>query len=487
MPKLHILPGDRVLTVAENENLLAALRSGGIFPDAPCGGNGICGKCRMIVDGYEVLACRTEICRDMTVAIPESAQLQVLQEGKTGASAMSPAKEGYLLAVDVGTTSVVCYLLDGKTGSEIAQSSMLNPQVAFGGDVVSRIQAALRGEMEKLTMLIRDAVASLIRNVCADAGIQPSQIGVVSLVGNPAMQQIFFGIEPKNLAAIPFAPVLTEAKTTSCAEYLPICPDAALLVVPDISGYVGADTIGCILATRLHGAEEMTLLVDIGTNGEMVLGNRERLVACATAAGPALEGAGITFGMRAAAGAIDHVWVEDGQARYSVIGGVEAKGICGSGLVDAVRVALELGYVNRRGRIQGQNRVIPIADKVYLTQEDIRQVQLAKGAIRAGILLMAKELGISVEEIQKVQLAGAFGNYLNPQNACRIGLLPEELLERIEPVGNAAGSGAKLLACDRNLLPMTEKLAKQVAFLELASLPDFSRTFAEGMYFREDA
>jgi uncharacterized 2Fe-2S/4Fe-4S cluster protein (DUF4445 family) len=301
------------------------------------------------------------------------------------------------------------------------------------------------------------------------------------------MQQIFFGIEPKNLAAIPFAPVLTEAKTTSCAEYLPICPDAALLVVPDISGYVGADTIGCILATRLHGAEEMTLLVDIGTNGEMVLGNRERLVACATAAGPALEGAGITFGMRAAAGAIDHVWVEDGQARYSVIGGVEAKGICGSGLVDAVRVALELGYVNRRGRIQGQNRVIPIADKVYLTQEDIRQVQLAKGAIRAGILLMAKELGISVEEIQKVQLAGAFGNYLNPQNACRIGLLPEELLERIEPVGNAAGSGAKLLACDRNLLPMTEKLAKQVAFLELASLPDFSRTFAEGMYFREDA
>ena len=187
MPKLHILPGDRVLTVAENENLLAALRSGGIFPDAPCGGNGICGKCRMIVDGYEVLACRTEICRDMTVAIPESAQLQVLQEGKTGASAMSPAKEGYLLAVDVGTTSVVCYLLDGKTGSEIAQSSMLNPQVAFGGDVVSRIQAALRGEMEKLTMLIRDAVASLIRNVCADAGIQPSQIGVVSLVGNPAM------------------------------------------------------------------------------------------------------------------------------------------------------------------------------------------------------------------------------------------------------------------------------------------------------------
>lgn len=487
MPKLHIFPQNIQIAAAENQNLLDALRSSGVFPDAPCGGNGICGKCRVMVDGEAVLACRTEISRDMTVTIPCGAELQVLQAGKTEAFAMAPVKEGYLVAMDIGTTSVVCYLLDGKTGAELAQSSMLNPQVAFGADVISRIQAALRGEMEKLTKLIRDTAATLIQNACADADVCPNQIGVVSLVGNPAMQQLFLGIEPENLVNMPFAPALTEAKTMPCADVLPICPDARLLIVPNISGYIGADTIGCILATRLHEAEEMTLLVDIGTNGEMVLGNRERLVACATAAGPALEGAGITFGMRAAPGAIDHVWVENGEVRCSVIGGAEAKGICGSGLVDAVRAALELGYVNHRGRIQNQNRIIPITDRVYLTQEDIRQVQLAKGAIFAGILLMAKQLGIGVGDIRKVQLAGAFGNYLNPQSACRIGLLPEELLDKIEAVGNAAGSGAKLLACDKSQLPVTQELVSRIEYLELASLPDFSRTLADGMYFREAA
>lgn len=487
MPKLHIFPQNIQIAAAENQNLLDALRSSGVFPDAPCGGNGICGKCRVIVDGEAVLACRTEISRDMTVTIPDGAELQVLQAGKTEGFAMAPVKEGYLVAVDIGTTSVVCYLLHGKSGAELAQSSMLNPQTAFGADVVSRIQAALRGELEILTKLIRDAVTSLIRKVCDAAGIRPNQVGVVSLVGNPAMQQIFLGIHPENLARIPFAPALTEAKVTSCEELLPICSGAAFLVVPDISGYIGADTIGCILATRLHEAEEMTLLVDIGTNGEMVLGNRERMVACATAAGPALEGAGITFGMRAAAGAIDHVWVESGEVRCSVIGGAEAKGICGSGLVDAVRTALELGCLNRRGRIQKADHIFSITDKVYLTQEDIRQVQLAKGAIYAGVLLMAKQLGIGVSDIRKVQLAGAFGNYLNPRSACRIGLLPEELQDKIEAVGNAAGSGAKLLACDQSQLPVTQELVDRIEYLELASLPDFSRTLADGMYFREAA
>jgi hypothetical protein len=197
--------------------------------------------------------------------------------------------------------------------------------------------------------------------------------------------------------------------------------------VPDISGFVGADTVACVLATGLDRQEEMTLLVDIGTNGEMVMGNRHRMVACSTAAGPALEGANIRFGMRGMAGAIDHVTRKDGKIVCSVIGGTEPQGICGSGLIDAVAAALELGLINSRGRIQNESRRIPLTEQVFLTQEDIREIQLAKGAIAAGIRLMAKELGITMEQIDRVYLAGAFGSYLDPESACRMGLLPPEL------------------------------------------------------------
>jgi len=299
------------------------------------------------------------------------------------------------------------------------------------------------------------------------------------------MQQLFLGISPNNLAGVPFAPVLTEARTVPCKAYLPICPNGQLLIIPDISGYIGADTMGCVLSTQAYQKEEITLMVDIGTNGEMVLGNRDRMIACSTAAGPALEGANIRFGMRGTEGAIDHVWLENGEVKCSVIGEGEAEGICGSGLIDAIAVGLNMGLLNKRGRIQNEDHVFQLTEKIYLTQDDIRQVQLAKGAIYAGIFLMAKQLGLEVKDIQKVQLAGAFGNYLNPESACRIGLLPEELLERIEAVGNAAGSGSKMLACDKDLLPLTQKLTEKIEFLELASLPEFSKTFAKSMNFRE--
>jgi len=226
--------------------------------------------------------------------------------------------------------------------------------------------------------------------------------------------------------------------------------------------------------------------VDIGTNGEMVLGSKDRMIACAAAAGPALEGANIQFGMCAAEGAIDHVWLENGRLQCSVIGGGEAKGICGSGMIDAVAAALQNGLLNHRGRLRGEDAVLYLTQKVYLTQEDIRRIQLAKGAIHAGIVLMAKQLGIGITDIRKVLLAGAFGNYLNPQSACRMGLLPEELADRIEAVGNAAGSGAKMLACDRKLLSLSRQLTEKIEFLELAGLPDFPKTFARAMRFREE-
>lgn len=479
---IQIQPEGRCLSAHQGANILEVLRSAGLAPDVPCGGNGKCGKCRVLVDGVEQLACQTTVDRNMTVTLPQKAGLNVLQEGISGAFSVEPKKDGQLLAFDIGTTSVVCFLLDGQIGKELGKASMLNPQTVFGADVISRIQRALAGELAAETAAIRKGMTELIRQVTD----KPEDITLVSVVGNPAMQQLFLGISPENLAGVPFDPVLTQAKAVPCAEYLPICPNAQLLIVPDISGYIGADTMGCVLATELYKKETITLMVDIGTNGEMVLGNKDRMIACSTAAGPALEGANIQFGMRGTEGAIDHVWLENGDVKCSVIGGGKALGICGSGLIDAIAVGLEMGLLNKRGRILNEEHIFHLTETVYLTQDDVRQVQLAKGAIYAGIFLMAKQLGLEVKDIKKVQLAGAFGSFLNPKSACRIGLLPEELLDRIEAVGNAAGSGAKMLACDDQLLPLTEELTNQIEFLELASLPEFSRTFAKSMNFREE-
>lgn len=478
----------RTIAAAEKTTLLALLRSYSLAPEAPCGGHGTCGKCKVLVNGAEQLACQTVVDRDMTVTLPEKAeQTNVLETGLDVSVPMNPVQPGYLLAFDIGTTTVVGYLLD-EQGHEVSSASMLNPQEPFGADVISRIQLALNGEADAMTTCIRNGLTELTKEVCEKAGVEPGKIGVVSVVGNPCMQQLFLGMSVKNLATVPFAPSITKSNMQSAKELVPLWENAVLLTPPDISGYVGADTMGCILSTKMYAGDAITLMVDIGTNGEMALGNRTRMTACSTAAGPALEGAKIRFGMRGAPGAIDHVWVEDGKIRCSVIGGGEAKGICGSGLIDAVASFLELGLLNARGRLltseeMDGERIARLTDTVYITQNDIREVQLAKGAIAAGISLMARELGIEISQIGKVLLAGAFGSFLKPESACRIGLLPAELLEKITAVGNAAGSGAKMMACSKDEFARTDELISHIEFIELASLPDFQREFAKNLRF----
>lgn len=466
------------------ENLLALLCRYGYAPDAPCGGLGACGKCTVYIDGKTRKACRVSVDSSMSVQIPKSDTLHILHgEAETAEIPANP-----VAAVDIGTTSVVCSLLDGETGMRTAVRSCSNPQSVYGADVVSRIRAAITGQMHAQTMLIRQAVNALLLGCCLDSGILPEYVERVCIVGNPAMEQLFLGISPRNLVEIPFRTVITEPMVLPCRDYLDCAPSAQLLVVPNISGYVGGDTVGCILSENLELTKKIVLLVDIGTNGEMVLAGNNRMVASATAAGPALEGANIQFGMRACAGAIDHVWLEDGQVRYSTIDHAKPVGICGSGLVDAVAVFLELGKINARGRIdpcqevEGQ-RILSITDDIYLTQEDIRQVQLAKGAIRAGIQMMMNYMGITDKEIGSCLLAGAFGNYLNPESVCRIGLLPPELKENIRAVGNAAARGAEQMAKDMLQFRKTAELLKKVEVLELASQPDFSKIYARSMNF----
>ena len=488
---ITVKPGEKLISAPEGANLLEVLREKGLAPEAPCGGFGTCGKCKVLVDGKEVLACQTKVDRDMTVQLlKEKDKTNIMTAGLDVALTMNPLKPGYLLAFDIGTTTVVCFLLDGTTGKELASASMVNPQQPYGADVISRIQAALENALDAQKDVIRDGMTSLITEVCEKASISPADVGVICVVANPAMQQLFMGISPKNLSAVPFDPVIVKTDVVPAKEYLSICENADLLIIPDIAGYVGADTMGCVISTKLYENDKLTLMVDIGTNGEMVLGNKDRMTACSTAAGPALEGAKIKFGMRGAPGAIDHVWVENDKLVCSTIGGGEAKGICGSGLIDAIACALDLKLINKRGRIKAEeekdgDRFIELTDSVYITQNDIREVMLAKGAIAAGIELMAEQLQFQVADIEEVLLAGAFGSFMNPKSACRIGLLPMVLDGKIKPIGNAAGTGSKMMAADRDEFQKSGELKEKIEFIELANLDNFMHCFAKNMNFTE--
>lgn len=462
--------------------LMQFMQNGGIYLEAPCGGKGTCRKCLVTVNGEQRLACRTVIDRDMTVLLPDAAAEHILT-GAKGCFWPAEPIQGYTMAFDVGTTTIAGYLMDGSDGRELAAVSAPNPQREFGADVITRIQYALGGEAGKLRQAVLDALASLVCQATDRAGISPEEISRAALVGNTCMHHLLLGIDTEPLSRPPYSAAVTQALTLPARDFLPAGKDALLYVLPNIAGFVGADTVGCLLASGIDEANGWTLLVDIGTNGEMVLGRGERRIACSTAAGPAFEGAKIECGMSGAEGAIDHVWADEDKIYCSVIGGGHAVGICGSGLLDAAAVLLEKGVIAPNGRM-AEKRVY-LKDGVFLSQKDVRQIQLAKAAIRAGIELMARTMGIACDEIDRLLLAGAFGNYMSPKSACAIGLLPPVLLNRIQPVGNAAGAGAKAAAISTAAFEKAQELACSTGFLELAALPEFQDTYLKMLDFRE--
>ena len=473
MEHFHVtfLPQTITVSVPAGTTLLQAQRDAGLRPDAPCAGHGTCGKCRVILNGQEVLACRTIVDRDMTVHTRVAEAVTILTEGLT--AAVTPdGTDDYVLACDIGTTTVVAYLLDGHSGALLARSSAMNPQSQFGADVISRIQHALAGGGEALSDCIRETLRALCADAAAQAGIDPAAITRAAIVGNTAMHHLLLGIDPSPLVTPPYMPAVRDALPIGCAR-----------ILPNIGGFVGGDTVGCMTATRFDRREELTLLIDIGTNGEMVLGDKHRRVACSTAAGPAFEGAKISCGMRGAPGAVDHVTVKKGQLSYTVIGGGKPKGLCGSGLLDLTAALLETGVIDESGRMEEDFSLCP---NVTLTQRDVREVQLAKAAIRAGIELMCAHLGKRPEDIRAVLLAGAFGSYMDPASACRIGMIPPVLLEKIQPIGNAAGEGAKLCALCEREYAYSQDLAANTEFLELASMSDFQDCYVDALEFEEE-
>ncbi len=442
------------------------------------------------------------ILKDIPIILRENEfNLEVVLYGDT---LLEVRKEGdravYGIAVDIGTTTIVVYLLD-LTKGEIDVASALNPQAKRGADVISRIDYAVKGGLEELKGLVVDEINSLIEELCKRQRIDPTDIYEATVVGNTTMIHLFLGVPPNYIAVSPYIPVFTRPLLINASQIgIDINPRGKCYILPNISSYIGADTVGVILATGLYKNDGVKLALDIGTNGEMVLKVGENLFACSTAAGPAFEGANITYGMRGARGAIDHVIIDDGRINVHVIDDVPPIGICGSGLLDAVAVMIELGILDETGRIiypegelakdlvrKGSNGLEFVlkanGGEIPINQRDVRELQLAKSAIRAGIEILLEEAGKDYSDIDTVYLAGAFGTYLNPESAIKIGLLPPLPVSRVYSVGNAAGEGAKLALIDKDVRDIAEKVSKEVRYIELSSRKDFQEKFMEFMYF----
>ena len=416
------------------------------------------------------------------------------------------------LAVDIGTTSVVTTLMELESGEQLAAVSSLNPQAVFGADLMSRIAFAQfnPGNLRKLQTRIIGLLNQHIEQIVRDSGVLAKWIYKVVIVGNTCMHHILLGIDPSHVGLAPYAPVMRHPLVLPARElFLKVNPEARVCLLPIVAGFVGADAVGVALATRIAETPDLRIAVDIGTNGEVLLGSRDRLWACSAPAGPALEGAQLRHGMRGALGAIDRVWLEDGDLRVQTIGDAPAQGICGSGVIDAIAVLLDTGAVDWMGLIaveerdrlpaplrarvcvRGEERVVILVRpgegdaprEILLTQDDIRQVQLCKGALASGAAMLQRIAGVAPEQVSELMLAGGFGNYLSIRSALRIGLIPPLPASRIRYVGNAAALGAQLALMSEAERARADRIARRIEHVSLAAHPDFQDVFVDCLNF----
>ncbi len=604
MSRLTLIPEKRQAEVPAGLSLREGLARLGVEVNAPCGGEGTCGKCRVRIENVEIpppgpaerallgaeqlaqglrLSCQVRVQGDLEVSVPASsrrASMRILPGGAGRKIEVEPAvfkqaiqvtpqtldhphsrlehlrrcgdlradlraELGLLqrlpelldnepgtftavlrdeqlldlqrgdttgrcfgLALDLGTTTVVASLVDLESGRELAHAAAINQQVAHGHDVISRINHTLQ-QADGLEQLQKAAVASL--NLVASqalerAGVRPEEVYEAALVGNSTMMHLCLGISPISLGKLPYVAIFGDALDLPSSQVgLGLHPAARVHVLPEIAGFVGADTVGAILATGLDQDDgRIRLVADIGTNCELALRLGERLVVTSTPAGPAFEGARIACGMCAEPGAIEEVRL-DGEVRLKVIGGGEPAGLCGSGLLDAGAELVRCGIVDYTGRLldpgeiaqgQWQERVIALQEEnafvlawrdphppLVLTQRDLRELQLAKGAIRTAVDLLLEWAGIEPGDLDEFCLAGGFGTYLDEHSALRLGLIPPLDPEKIRFVGNGALVGARLALLSRSLRQKGAQVARQAEHLQLAGTPDFQMRFAEAMLF----
>ena len=498
MSSIHIEQNGvtRTLSVPADETLLSALRRAGYSIPAACGGKGRCGKCRVPVNGVPRLACRVYPADGDTVTLPESAGGAILTR-TLPPSACQPGRTGCAAAVDLGTTTVVARLYDLASGAELATESGWNAQAPYGADVISRIQYTLEQPdgLQELSQRSREQVWALIERTLVRCGRDADTLREITLVGNTVMQHLFAGYSVRGIAAAPFRPeTLFAAPGDETLHGVPVH------FAPCVAGYVGGDITAGLLAAGLAELPGENLFLDIGTNGEMALGGRGGFVCCAVASGPAFEGAGITCGMPGVDGAISRVRYDRGFLYDVIGGGGEPKGLCGSGLLDLTAVLLRLGVIAPGGRLlppedapmplrryltrddDGNGR-FHLTTEVSLTAADVRNLQLAKAAVAAGIRVLLQQRGLTPEQLDGVYLAGGFGSYLDPESAVAIGMLPRACAGKLRTLGNTALAGAAVLTLDGAQWQRIRTISRACSYLELSGRADFAAAFTENLSF----
>ncbi len=512
--RVRFEPDGIEISVPNGTLISSAAKLAGVFIDAPCGGNGTCGKCAVTVlaNGMEnrSLACQTRLESDCTVTISERAALSALQSGTERRVQFEPypnidstAQGACFACFDLGTTTIVCYLLDASDGRQLAVSAKQNPQAVYGADVIARANQVLSsGLPEELQRCALSAMNDLIAETCVKANRISKQVSLITVVGNTVMLHLLLKYPLDRLVRAPYQPYSLERRILPVKDLgLNADKNAVVLIAPVIGGFVGADTVACLTASEFDIIVDPTLLLDIGTNGELAMTNGIKRVCCSTAAGPAFEGANLSCGMRAERGAVDHIWIENAELRYSTVGRAPARGICGSGLIELCAALLRSGVIDETGRFDINScmseRLISLSDgmlaflvtdgehRVTLSQKDVRELQLGKAAIRAGIEVLLDALSLTAPQVEHVLLAGAFGAHISSAALSEIGLLPMEFFGKAVSIGNAAGEGAKLYARNFQLFEESETLARNTEYIELTVSPAFQDYYVDAMSFPE--
>lgn len=547
------LPHNVKIEISSYDSILTGAIKAGLYMESNCGGRGSCGKCKIRLLSGEVsdvtkeeisalskeerskgyrLACRLFAKSDIVVQMQEDRKEvtrksinSVLPEGffikprklatvileKRVKESNEESIGPYGVAFDVGTTSVVGMLWNLKTGEYIDSIAKANPQRAYGADVISRIQYSLKDEsnVKELQEQVIHCCQGIIEELIQKSSLTEEAIVQLVMVGNTTMSHLFLGLLPKHLARIPFTPEFDgEVKLPASKLGFHINSEGQVLVAANLAGHVGSDITAGILATQLYKKEGLYLMIDIGTNGEIVLHYNNNLYICSTAAGPAFEGSSIQWGMRASEGAIEGIAIELGKVKLKVIGDTKPKGICGSGLIDGIAQLLKAGIMDETGRILDKSQLKEkgieqsLIDLVYptergndfilfsdekeeirITQKDIREVQLAKGAIHGGIKTMLMKVEKTEKDIDQFLLAGAFGNYIKKESAVTIGLIPDIAIDKIVAVGNIAGIGASMILLSEDTNQIIEEFSHRITHIELANDEDFMEVYIDSMNF----
>lgn len=513
------------------ENLLKVLSENHIFIENPCNGKGICGKCKIrVVSGRcseisqaecaflreeEIsrgirLACLTEVEGDMEIELLEKERThQVLTSGYLPAFEKDFLRDGYGIAVDIGTTTVALALINLTTGEELAQASAINAQKQYGLDVLTRITYEYEHPEEGIRKLQQAIVLSLnemIQSMCQKAGIEKEQIVEIVVAANCTMTHMLLGIDARSIGKSPYKPVFTEARSVLAKEIGIVGGEnTTLYCLPHVSSYIGADIVAGAYVCDLQSRKNNVLFVDIGTNGEIVLSKGGKLFCCSCAAGPALEGMNISSGMRAGEGAVEDISISENGIQLTVIGNTAPEGLCGSGILAAIKELLRIKMIKKTGvfikkddlpdndfrypylRMNGKKREFLLHDapEIFVTQSDVRQVQLAKGAILSGFQALLKKAGLTIEELDEVLIAGQFGAHLPADSLIGTGILPEGVKEKLTYVGNSSKTGAYMALLSKTVRREMDQLSLNMEYMELAETENYERIFAESMLFPE--